>query len=59
MPVEDIRARLDSLPLSPGVYLFKNAAGHAIYVGKANRIRDRVRSHLSGGWDPDEALLVL
>lgn len=51
MPADDIRARLDSLPLSPGVYLFKNAAGHAIYVGKANRIRERVRSHLSGGWD--------
>jgi len=51
MPIEAIRDRLDSLPTSPGVYLFKNAAGQAIYVGKANRIRDRIRSHLRGGWD--------
>jgi excinuclease ABC subunit C len=51
MPADAIRARLDDLPTSPGVYLFKNAAGQAIYVGKANRIRDRIRSHLRGGWE--------
>ena len=51
MPAEDIRARLADLPLAPGVYLFKNRAGTAIYVGKANRIRERIRSHLRGGWD--------
>jgi excinuclease ABC subunit C len=51
MAAEDIRARLDDLPVAPGVYLFKNAAGTAIYVGKANKIRDRIRSHLRGGWD--------
>ncbi|NKB89826.1 MAG: excinuclease ABC subunit UvrC [Acidobacteria bacterium] len=51
MPAEAIRARVEDLPVAPGVYLFKNAAGHAIYVGKANRIRDRIRSHLRGGWE--------
>jgi excinuclease ABC subunit C len=59
MSVDDIRARLDSLPASPGVYLFKNAAGQAIYVGKAKRIRDRVRSHLSGAWDTRRRQLML
>lgn len=48
MPAEDIRAIVADLPTEPGVYLFKDARGRAIYVGKANRIRDRIRSHLSG-----------
>ena len=36
------------MPTSSGVYLFKDAKGRTIYVGKAKSIRDRVRSHLSG-----------
>lgn len=51
MPVDVIREIAAGLPTSPGVYLFKDRKGRTIYVGKAKRIRDRVRSHLSGGWD--------
>lgn len=51
MPIERIRAVASDLPERPGVYLFKDRKGAAIYVGKANRIRDRVRSHLSGAAD--------
>lgn len=36
------------LPESTGVYLFHNAAGKIIYVGKAVNIRNRVLSHFSG-----------
>ena len=36
---------LKSLPTKPGVYLFKNAAGKVIYVGKAVNLRARVRSY--------------
>jgi excinuclease ABC subunit C len=36
------------LPDQPGVYLFRNAAGKVIYVGKANSVRKRVASHFSG-----------
>src|SRR5918996_1649111 len=36
------------LPDAPGVYLFRDAAGGALYVGKARSIRKRVSSHLSG-----------
>jgi excinuclease ABC subunit C len=37
------------LPDEPGVYLFRNAKGRVIYVGKAKSIRKRVASHFSGG----------
>ena len=36
------------LPDSPGVYVFRDRAGSALYVGKANSIRKRVASHFSG-----------
>lgn len=42
---EKLRAQLDALPSRPGVYLFRNAKGEVIYVGKAARLRDRVRSY--------------
>jgi excinuclease ABC subunit C len=36
---------LKNLPTKPGVYLYKNAAGKVIYVGKAVNLRARVRSY--------------
>lgn len=36
---------IDNLPVTPGVYLFKNAQGDVLYVGKAKKIRSRVRSY--------------
>jgi len=40
-------ALTDRLPRSPGVYLFRDATGRAIYVGKASDLRARVRSYFS------------
>jgi DNA polymerase-3 subunit epsilon len=38
----------ENLPRSPGVYLFRNAHGDVLYVGKATNLRSRVRSYFSG-----------
>jgi excinuclease ABC subunit C len=55
---EDARARASAtrdlldqrreLPDAPGVYVFRDRAGDALYVGKANSIRKRVASHFAG-----------
>jgi excinuclease ABC subunit C len=42
----DLYEKIRSLPTKPGVYLYKNAEGEVIYVGKANNLRSRVRSYL-------------
>src|SRR5215210_2759850 len=44
---ERLRQQRRSLPDSPGVYLFKDAAGKVLYVGKAKSIRKRVGGHFS------------
>ena len=51
---------LKNLPKTPGVYLFKNAAGKIIYIGKANSLRDRVSSYFRHRRQlpPKTALLV-
>jgi len=46
MPVSDLKEQISRLPEQPGVYLWMNAAGETIYVGKARSLRDRVRSYL-------------
>jgi excinuclease ABC subunit C len=46
MPIEDLRDQIARLPEQPGVYLYYNAQGDTIYVGKARALRDRTRSYL-------------
>src|SRR5271169_2938425 len=45
----DLHQKIRTLPTSPGVYLYKNAEGEIIYVGKANSLRARVRSYFLEG----------
>jgi len=42
----DLYEKIRTLPTQPGVYLYKNAEGEVIYVGKAKNLRSRVRSYL-------------
>ncbi len=46
------------LPTEPGVYLFKDASGTVIYVGKAKNLRARVRSYFGKSVSSKVALLV-
>src|SRR5436305_2414889 len=45
----DLHAKIRSLPTSAGVYLYKNAEGEVIYVGKAKNLRNRVSSYFHEG----------
>ena len=46
MPIYDLKEQIARLPEQPGVYLWRNAAGETIYIGKARALRDRVRSYM-------------
>lgn len=50
------RASLDALPRKPGIYVFRDAAGDPLYIGKSVDIRNRVMSHLR---TPQEAALLM
>ena len=41
----DLRKKLEELPRTAGVYLFKGHGGEILYVGKARSLRSRVRSY--------------
>jgi len=45
MTAELLLQKLESLPASPGCYIFKDKAGAVLYVGKAKSLRSRVRSY--------------
>ena len=44
---DSITEKIPHLPESPGVYLWRDADGNVLYVGKAKRLRSRVRSYVN------------
>jgi len=49
----DLQQKIRSIPASPGVYLYKNAEGEVIYVGKAKSLRHRISSYFHEGRTAD------
>ncbi|PYS24595.1 MAG: excinuclease ABC subunit C [Acidobacteria bacterium] len=49
-----VEAKLKQIPPGPGVYLYRDAGGQTIYVGKAKSLRNRVRTYFQDSRDLDE-----
>ncbi|MBQ4237699.1 MAG: GIY-YIG nuclease family protein, partial [Ruminococcus sp.] len=43
--LQALRQKAMALPLQPGVYIMKNAAGEIIYIGKAKALKNRVSQY--------------
>jgi excinuclease ABC subunit C len=56
----ELEQKLKHLPTRPGVYLFKDAAGEILYIGKALSLRSRVRNHFAqdAGWSIQKSEMV-
>ena len=50
---ETLQQKLDTLPSKPGCYIYNNAEGQVIYVGKAVNLKNRVRSYFQERSDKD------
>ena len=55
-----LKSKLVDLPIQPGVYFFKDKTGQIIYIGKAARLRNRVRQYFQTNRyrDPKTAVLI-
>jgi excinuclease ABC subunit C len=55
-----LKEKIENLPGSPGVYLYRDSSGKIVYVGKAKSLRNRVRSYFQEGrpLDPKTDRLV-
>jgi len=58
-PKVTLQEKTKDLPKTPGVYLFKNARGKVLYVGKATSLRDRVRQYFTGHDSRGERINIL
>lgn len=58
-PHIDLEEKVANLPFSPGVYMFKDQSGSVLYVGKAKRLRNRVRSYFQDSRNHDGRIRVM
>ncbi len=54
----DLRRQIEELPDSPGIYVFRDAGGVPLYVGKAKSLRKRVPSYLGRDLEPRLTAMV-
>lgn len=54
-----LEEKIAHLPLSPGVYQFKDPGGNHLYVGKAKRLRNRVRSYFQNSRNHDGRIRLM
>jgi excinuclease ABC subunit C len=58
-PLDNVKTILDNLPFKPGVYMMKNDKGKIIYVGKAKKLRHRVRTYFTTNADGNPKTLMM
>jgi len=56
-PLDELSQKLESLPSSPGCYVFRDGKGGTLYVGKAKSLRSRVRSYFQEGASDTRAFI--
>ncbi|MEX0945479.1 MAG: excinuclease ABC subunit UvrC [Balneolaceae bacterium] len=54
-----LEEKVTNLPLSPGVYQFKDKSGRYLYVGKAKRLKNRVRSYFQDSKNHDGRIRLM
>ncbi len=55
----DVSEKVANLPLSPGVYIYRDKDGSVLYVGKAKKLRNRVRSYFQESHVPDGRIKLM
>ena len=56
--IDQVEERIRELPDRPGIYIFKDAAGRPLYVGKAKSLRKRGLTYLGGEHEPRIAVML-
>ncbi len=56
---QSLKAKLKTLPRTPGVYFHKSAGGEIIYVGKAAVLKNRVRQYFQDSRGRDNKTMAL